>query len=55
MSFDPKEAELQKETHDVLRFLLRDQAFSEDFLLTAIQEYFRSNSTKNNFPASHAE
>jgi len=44
MSYDAKQEELAKETHDVLRFLLRDQAFSEDFLLTAIQEYFRNNS-----------
>ena len=46
MSFDPLEAELNKETQDVLRFLLRDHAFDIEFLLTAVQEYYWHNRPK---------
>ncbi len=39
-------AELSKETQEVIRFLLRDNAFDSEFLLTAIQEYCLANSAK---------
>ncbi len=46
MSFDPKDVELSKETQGVIRFLLRDHAFDEEFLVTAIQEYFQRNTAE---------
>lgn len=42
----PIEQELAKETQDFIRFMLRDHAFSEDFLVTAIQEYFWHNNKR---------
>lgn len=43
MSYSVPEEELQKETQDVLRFLIRDNAFDIEFLITAIQEYYQNN------------
>ena len=40
----PPKEELGQEAHELIRFLLRDHAFSEEFLVTAIQEYFQGNS-----------
>ena len=46
MSFDPNEAELGKQAQRLLRFLIEDHAFSTDFLITAVQEYFHANTTQ---------
>lgn len=35
--------ELNPETQEVIRFLIRDQAFSLEFLVTVIQEYYQNN------------
>ena len=46
MSFDPRgaeRAELDKNTQDLIRFLIKDSAFDVEFLLTAIQEYYHHN------------
>jgi hypothetical protein len=37
------EFESNKQCQDMLRFLIDDQAFSTDFLMTAIAEYFQNN------------
>jgi hypothetical protein len=39
-----QEPEFSKETMDVLRFLVEDNAFEQEFLLTAISEYCVRNS-----------
>lgn len=46
MSADLKIEELGKESQDLLRFLLHDHAFSEEFLVTTIQEYYDNNKPK---------
>ncbi len=43
MSFDSMNSELSSKEQDLLRFLIRDQAFSVEFLVTAIQEYYQHN------------
>lgn len=35
--------EVSKETQEFIRAMLRDHAFSEEFLITAIQEYYANN------------
>lgn len=35
--------EQNKDTQDVLRFLIKDHAFDEDFLITAIEWYLAKN------------
>jgi hypothetical protein len=37
------EIELSKKEQDLLRFLIRDQALSTEFLVTTIQEYYQRN------------
>ena len=37
------EFEQNSQCQDMLRFLINDQAFSTDFLMTAIAEYFQRN------------
>lgn len=39
--------ELGKETQEFIRRMLRDHAFSEEFLVTAIQEYYANNLADN--------
>lgn len=40
------ETQQQKVAQEMLRFLLKDQAFSVEFLITAIQEYVVKNNVK---------
>ncbi len=39
--------ELSKETQDFIEFMLKDNAFSRDFLITAIQEYYQANNQED--------
>ena len=43
MTSTSRDDELAKETQDVIRFLLSDNAFDREFLLTAVQEYYHNN------------
>ena len=49
MSFTQRDpdVELPKEILDILRFLIKDQAFDVEFLVTAIQEYYQKNRPKS--------
>jgi len=45
------EFESNQQCQDMLRFLIEDQAFSTDFLMTAVAEYFQNNK-KNLTPSN---
>ena len=45
-SVNDLESQQNKKAQEVLRFLIKDQAFSVDFLITAIQEYIENNNVE---------
>jgi len=40
-----EELETNKELVDIIRFLIEDQAFHSEFIVTAILEYYANNKT----------
>ena len=47
-SVDDLENQQNKKAQEMLRFLLQDDAFSVEFLITAIQEYVAENNVDRN-------